>query len=264
MKTFVTKSFIVSMALCLVFAGTVVRSVFAGQPISGAVFTTESICNGTNLNIFTSKDAVYLDGGPEHQGAAGLPDGSYYVKVTTPNGNLLGTSIGSGNDAPVHVTNGSFDKCYQLSAILIKNSDHTVGYDTTTNNGGEYKVWASTTDSFDNDATKTDNFKVNESPTPTPTTEPCANTICVTPTATPSATPTATPTNTPSNGGSDNGGSSNNSSSNSSSQPTQAVLAASTMAETGTFSTTVMNFMLVAGMMIVALGAKSYAKEKNN
>ena len=74
-----------------------------------------------NLNIYTSKGDVYIDGGPAHPGAAGLPDGSYFVRVTNPGGDvLLGTSIGSGNDTPFVVAGGEPQACYQLSAILIK------------------------------------------------------------------------------------------------------------------------------------------------
>ncbi|HSD98560.1 MAG TPA: hypothetical protein VLB73_02565 [Patescibacteria group bacterium] len=85
---------------------------------------------------------------------------------------------------------------------------------------------------------------------------------------------TPTPTNTPSNGGGSNDGgdglgcathdcSGNHvgGGSSSSSQPIQAVLGASTMAGTGTFENTVMDFMLVAGIVVLALGAKKYAKE---
>ncbi len=52
--------------------------------------------------------------------------------------------------------------CYQLSAILIKGTDQTPGYDDTDNAGGEYKVWVSTDPTFVNNSTKTDNFKVRE------------------------------------------------------------------------------------------------------
>ena len=135
-------------------------------PLPGAIFTTDSACTGTDLNIYAAKTDVYIDGGPAHPGAAGLPDGFYYVQVTAPGGGQLGTSVGSGNDTPVHVTNGEFDQCYQLSAILIKTSDGTPGYDDTTNPGGEYKVWVSTVSTFDNDSTKTDNFKVKEAAPP--------------------------------------------------------------------------------------------------
>jgi hypothetical protein len=127
-------------------------------PLSGAIFTTDSACSGVDLNIYGNKDDVYLNGGPSHPGAAGLPDGDYYVKVTEPDGTLLGTS---GDVKPVHVTNGQFDQCYQLSAILVKASDLTTpGYDDTSNSGGEYKAWVSTAADFANDSSKTDNFKV--------------------------------------------------------------------------------------------------------
>jgi len=137
----------------------------SAAPTPGAIFTTDVACNGTDLNIYGSKAAVYLDGGPAHPGAAGLPDGSYYVQVTAPDGTLLGTSVGSSNETPVHVTNGEFDQCYQLVAILIKASDNTAGgYDTTGNPGGEYKVWISSASDFPGGSTKTDNFKVIENP----------------------------------------------------------------------------------------------------
>jgi hypothetical protein len=134
-------------------------SALMAPPLTGAIFTTDVACNGTNLNIFPSKDAVYLDGGPAHPGASGLPDGEYYVQVTEPNGTLLGTSIGTADETPAVVVGGEFSVCYQLSAILRKASDGTPGYDTTTNGGGEYKIWISPDSQFAQQ--KTDNFKVN-------------------------------------------------------------------------------------------------------
>jgi hypothetical protein len=127
-------------------------------PNAGAIFTTNSSCNGTNINIFTSKSDIYIDGGPAHEGAAGLADGFYYIQVTEPGGVLLGTSVGSATPTPIHVTNGEFDVCYQLEAVVIKASDSTPGYDDTTNGGGEYKVWVSPNADFS--GSKTDNFKV--------------------------------------------------------------------------------------------------------
>src|SRR4029079_14028930 len=131
--------FIAVAALALLTIAT--TSAFMAPPLNGAIFTTVGSCNGTNINIFTDKNDVYLDGGPAHPGAAGLPDGTYYVKVTEPNGTLLGTSIGSANETPVIVSGGEFAGCYQLSAILIKVSDGSPGYDDTSNGGGEYKIW---------------------------------------------------------------------------------------------------------------------------
>ena len=151
-----------TIGLASVVLGLVMAMPGLGASLPGAIFTTDSTCSGVNINIYTDKGAVYIDGGPAHPGAASLPNGSYYVKVTEPGGALLGTSVGSGNDTPFVVVGGEPQGCYRLSAILIKASDQAPGYDTTTNNGGEYKVWVSTDPNFADDNSKTDNFKVKE------------------------------------------------------------------------------------------------------
>jgi len=141
----------VAIALACGAAATV-----GAEPMHGAIFTTDSTCAGVNLNIYPSKDAVYLNGGPMHPGAAGLPDGNYYVQVTEPDGTLLGSTPA----ASVVVAGGEFVECYQLSAILVRASDGGPGYDDTSNPGGEYKAWASQNPAFDQNDSKTDNFKV--------------------------------------------------------------------------------------------------------
>jgi hypothetical protein len=148
----------VAIASFIVAAMSVLTTTSYMAPNTGAIFTTNATCDGTNINIFNSKSDVYVDGGPAHEGAAGLPDGFYYIQVTEPGGALLGTSVGSANPTPLHVTNGEFDICYQLEAVVIKASDSTPGYDDTTNSGGEYKVWVSLNADFTGG--KTDNFKV--------------------------------------------------------------------------------------------------------
>jgi hypothetical protein len=55
--------------------------------------------------------------------------------------------------------------------ILLKTSDGSAGYDTTSNPGGEYKVWVSSSSDFENSLTKTDNFKVRVAPPPPPPTD---------------------------------------------------------------------------------------------
>jgi hypothetical protein len=136
------------------------NTALAAPPLPGAIFTTDAGCGGVNINIFASKAAVFLDGGPAHVGAAGLPAGSYCVQVTDPSGaTVLGKSL------PGAVTvgaNGEFVTCYQLSTIVNSASSGftAAGYDDSPNNGDEYKVWVSTDCSFVNDSTKTDNFKV--------------------------------------------------------------------------------------------------------
>jgi hypothetical protein len=88
------------------------------------------------------------------------------VQVTSPEGVVLGSSIGMANETPVHVNaDGNFAQCYQLFGMV-----HSValdpGYDDTDNAGGEYKVWVSRSNVFDNDQTKTDNFKVQKEEDP--------------------------------------------------------------------------------------------------
>ena len=150
----------------LVLAALVVTALFAvtGAALAtstanaGSIWTTDVTCTDVDLNVdYATKQDVYLNGGGNGQNA-GLEDGFYYVKVTAPDGTLLGSST----TAVVHVTNGELDQCYQLWAILVKASDGTTGYDDTNNSGGEYKVWISMTAGFDGGTVKTDNFKVDE------------------------------------------------------------------------------------------------------
>ncbi|HEX6749634.1 MAG TPA: hypothetical protein VF092_20245 [Longimicrobium sp.] len=140
-----------------------------GSALSGAIFTTDVACNGTDLNIYGDRHDVWLDGGPTHPGAATLPDGAYYVRVTNPSGALLlGTSVGAADETPFTVTGGVVS-CINLWNSLITPAS-TQGFDPTDNPGGEYKVWVSTDNTFTNSSTKTDNFKVKEDePQPLPT-----------------------------------------------------------------------------------------------
>lgn len=145
----------------------ILTSVALTAPLPGAIFTTDVNCNGVDLNIYTSKADVYLNGGPHHQGAAGLPAGEYYVQVTEPDGTLLGTSLGTNDETPVVVNAlGEFAACYKLADIVRTAGNPGPfpvapdGYDTTSNPGGEYKVWVSRVNTFANDESKTDNFKV--------------------------------------------------------------------------------------------------------
>lgn len=145
------------MVACAALLALAMLPLSAVGQTSGAIFTTESACDGTNVNIFDSKSDVYLDGGPAHTGAAGLDPGSYYIRVTEPNGTLLGSTT---TPSVTVLANGEFAQCYQLEAILVKASDASPGYDDTSNAGGEYKVWASKNSTFPNNESKTDNFKV--------------------------------------------------------------------------------------------------------
>src|SRR5262245_65859301 len=70
------------LLLSLIICTAIIRTaVEAAPPLPGAIFTTDNTCSGVDLNIYSNKSDVYLDGGPAHPGAASLPDGSYYVQV---------------------------------------------------------------------------------------------------------------------------------------------------------------------------------------
>jgi hypothetical protein len=124
----------------------------AAHAPSGAIFTTLADGSEVNFNLFPSKEAVYLDGGPgpgAPQTAAGLDDGSYVFMVTDPSGKtLLSTDpaqcrqfavIGGviANVAPAGA-------CAHLTGTDLDHDATTVQllpYDDTPNNGGVYKVW---------------------------------------------------------------------------------------------------------------------------
>ncbi|MCR4399591.1 MAG: hypothetical protein NUV35_01715, partial [Syntrophomonadaceae bacterium] len=132
-------------------------------PLTGAIWTTDADCNEVNENVhYATKQDVYLNGGPnnEHGGQA-LPDGWYWVKVTDPSGHTL---LGISEGPVVEVRDGRFVSCVQLWSILVKGSDGSQGYDSSPNNGDEYKVWISPTEDFDQH--KTDNFKVRQEEKP--------------------------------------------------------------------------------------------------
>jgi hypothetical protein len=164
--------------------------------LSGAIFTTVADGSEVNFNIYPSKDAVYLDGGPgpgAPQTAAGLPDGVYVFQVTDPSGKkLLSTDpvqcrqftvlngiITSTAPSPAgcaHVTGSDIDHGATTIQLLP--------YLDTPNPGGEYKVWVTMVTDYacypdlsQADCTasgskhgfipadsKTDNFKVGGSP----------------------------------------------------------------------------------------------------
>jgi hypothetical protein len=127
--------------------------------ISGA-FNTNAFdgtsCVGVNGNKYASKSSVYLNGSPST-----VEPGSYYVKVESPNGLLLGVSSSAS-----FVVDGVSATCAQLISIVNKASDPAVaGFDDTNNPGGEYKVTISHTADFPGGDVKSDNFKVLEDQT---------------------------------------------------------------------------------------------------
>jgi len=174
-----------ALLLTLAFASAPARA-----QLSGAIFTTLADGTAVNHNIYDSRQAVYLNGGPQNMNDAGLPVGIYYFQVTNPNGDvLLSTDLAiyrkllvaynanhkgvvSGAVAPgsppyKQHTNGTYNPANGSTPVQL------YPFDFTPNPGGEYKAWLipegkATVDSdgkhllFSNSDAKTDNFKVRE------------------------------------------------------------------------------------------------------
>jgi hypothetical protein len=168
---------LVALAALVVAAILVLPAMAA--PVTGAIFTTTNGGTTVNGNIYESKDAVYLNGGPQPNApctAAGLPDGDYYFQVTDPSGATLLSTDDITTERKVTVSGG---------VITAYGGTHATGdgkcpgsisvglalFDDTPNNGGEYKVWMTPVGSYStdttvgtfgflNDQSKTDNFKI--------------------------------------------------------------------------------------------------------
>jgi hypothetical protein len=141
----------IGVGLALALTAVLVVPLYASAP-SGAIFTTVSDGSEVNFNIYPSKEAVYLDGGPgigAPQGAAGLDDGTYVFQVTDPSGKVLLSTdlakcrrftVSGGIITGVVVTGG----CEHLTGLDVDHGATTVQlmpYSDTPNNGGVYKAW---------------------------------------------------------------------------------------------------------------------------
>jgi hypothetical protein len=181
----------VPVLFAALFCTSVVTVVLRANPPSGAIFTTVEDGSEVNFNIYPSKEAVYLDGGPgpgAPQTAAGLDDGIYVFQVTDPSGKRL-LSTDPAQCRQFEVTDGiitSVDPsgaCAHNTGVDIDHGATTVQlmpYNDTPNPGGVYKVWATLASNYQCDLavvdcgfkpgqnvhgfspsdSKTDNFKV--------------------------------------------------------------------------------------------------------
>jgi hypothetical protein len=149
---------------------------------SGKIFTTTF--SGQEENRFSSKAAVYLSGGPVHEGAGGLPDGSYYFQVTGPSGNdLLSTDLAVCRQLTVfagRIVGVEGPACQHSTGIPDPENGSTpvklMPFNDTPNPGGNYKAWLIRKTSntvveadgihinFKNSDAKQEVFKVNSEP----------------------------------------------------------------------------------------------------
>lgn len=147
---------------------------------NGSIYTTTFDGHAVDQNIYSSKDAVYINGGPQNSNSNGLPDGTYYFQVTDPSGaNLLSTDLAECRQLIVafgKVAAAEGPSCQHSTGIPNSSNDSVpvklAPFADTPNSGSEYKVWlirqvASTTVAsdgmhlnFNPSNAKTDNFKV--------------------------------------------------------------------------------------------------------
>jgi hypothetical protein len=151
----------VAGAACVAVVGLLPgHALAAGNAPSGAIFTTVADGSEVNFNIYPSKDAVYLDGGPgpgAPQTAAGLDDGIYVFQVTDPSGKTL-LSTDAAQCRQFTVLNGIITStapspagCAHLTGLDVDHGATTIQllpYNDTPNPGGEYKVWATLTSNY--------------------------------------------------------------------------------------------------------------------
>jgi hypothetical protein len=151
-------------------------------PLTGAIYTTKFDGTTVNQNIYSFREDVYINGGPQNTKSAGLPDGTYFFQVTDPSGKTL-LSTDPAIDRQLVVVNGRIDGALgsvpapHLNGVFNPaNGSMPVQlfpFDFTPNPGGEYKVWliAETSHTFIDPIdprvlhflssdSKTDNFKV--------------------------------------------------------------------------------------------------------
>jgi hypothetical protein len=115
----------------------------------GKIFTTTFGGQSVGQNHYSSKDAVYLSGGPQNQNHA-LPDGSYYFQVTGPGGNdLLSTDAAVCRQLIVfngRIAAADGPSCQHPTGIPESAEDGAtpiklMPFNDTPNPGGNYKAW---------------------------------------------------------------------------------------------------------------------------
>ncbi len=137
----------------------------ATAQLSGAIWTTDPQGVEVNGNLYANPRDVYLVGGPHKAGASGLSMGWYYFQVTDPSGTLLSTDLAEYRKFFVN-SEGRITLAvnHRLKNVNGKGIVQLWPFAYSAKNGGEYKVWVTTEDSytqfgFISSLCKTDNFK---------------------------------------------------------------------------------------------------------
>ena len=174
-----------ALALASLFCLATLPALAQAEAINGAIYTSDAAGN-VNVNLYESKSAVYLNGGPPANApcsAGGMDDGNYYFQVTPPDGSSSLHKADDGVAQREFVVSGGV-----IVEYLGSNRSELPGtcpgsisialapFNDTDNNGGVYKVWVTRKSDFDAacggsdcgtagfvpGSIKTDNFKVED------------------------------------------------------------------------------------------------------
>ncbi len=132
--------------------------------VNGAIYTTTADARVVNANIYESREAVYLSGGPQNANGRGLaPEGRYYFQVTDPSGAVL-LSTDRIECREVTVSGG------RITGVAASGCAHALGtfnqsngqmpvqlfpFLETPNPGGEYKAWLTPVASYSHNGSAT-------------------------------------------------------------------------------------------------------------
>jgi hypothetical protein len=179
---YLMKSRFQALIFCIILSLTLItgvslmsKPVLGTEPVTGAIWTTDSQGDQVNGNLFKNRRSVYLTGGPHKIGTLGLADGWYYFQVTDPGGKKLLSSDNIGKRS-FQVVGGSIvavgPKGHNWNptpdpadpGILVQ----LAPFDKTPKGSNGYKVWVTHEDhhapgegtfGFVSSLSKTDNFK---------------------------------------------------------------------------------------------------------
>ncbi len=183
----ITSLLLVSVAACSTGSSSDPSTSTDESSLRGAEFTTNIDGTCVDCNIYTSKDDVYLNGGPlKKASAAALPDGDYYFQVTDPSGKLVLSEddiscreVRFFGGLIVEVFRGTSGTggCMHRTGVDATDGGLTVQlmpYADTPNPGGEYKAWITPIERYNGRFlprySKMDNFKVKSKMMPPPPT----------------------------------------------------------------------------------------------
>jgi hypothetical protein len=248
-----------------------------------SAFSPVVIAGGNNGSVKTVSDCSHVNDNQFNEGTMVKgrgdnfdEDADYQWTITKVDHPGQGTQTASGS---FHLNAGETTYCIDLgNAVTVSNDSHSefrweVEEKEVSKNGSV--SWKKVdSDNFYVDSVAiapTSQPTVVPTSIPTVTSVPSTVTPTVTPVVTQIVTPSVTPTNAPTNAPTttpaqdilSSGASTNNTQGQVQGVSYTYTLGASTMADTGNFENSVMQAMFAAGMMVVGLGALSYAKEKS-